>query len=60
MLRGLVWICPMAADEGLTRALGVLAFSCYKRINRFGQRATRVGNACIHALGQVHSLDALD
>lgn len=59
VLRGLVWACPLVETRELTRALTALAVSCYKKIPGLGPRATRVGNACIYALGQMHSLDAV-
>jgi hypothetical protein len=59
LLRGLAWLCGMAEDRELARALTALTLSTYKRIPRIGPRAVRVGNACIVALGKMPGSDAV-
>lgn len=59
LLRGLAWICGLAEDRELARALTSLAISAFKKVPGIGPRATRVGNACITALGMMPGLDAV-
>ena len=59
ILRGLAWMCGFAEDRELARALTALAISAFKKIPGIGPRATRVGNACITALGMMPGLDAV-
>jgi hypothetical protein len=51
-LRGLVWMSPMVNSPDLTRALGALTVSCYRKIPGVGPRAVKVGNAGVYALSQ--------
>lgn len=53
ILRGLCWCCPLYESEELARALTALAISAYKKVPGIGPRATRVGNACVYALGEM-------
>ncbi len=59
VLRGLAMACGLAPDVAVARALTVLALGAYRKIPGRGPRATRVGNACIAALGLMNSADAL-
>lgn len=59
LLCGLAWICGQVTDKGVTRALGLMAVSAFRKVPGKGPRAIRVGNACIHALGQIGSADAM-
>ena len=59
ILRGLAWMCGLEEDRELARALTALAISTFKKIPGIGPRATRVGNACITALGMMPGLDAV-
>jgi hypothetical protein len=59
ILRGLAWMCGLQEDRELARALVTLALSAYRKIPGIGPRATRVGNACITALGMMQGLDAV-
>ncbi len=59
ILRGLAWMCGLAEDRELARALTALAISAFKKVPGLGPRATRVGNACITALGMMPGLDAV-
>jgi hypothetical protein len=59
LLCGLAWTCGQVTDKGVTRALGLMAVSAFRKVPGKGPRAIRVGNACIYALGQIGSADAL-
>lgn len=51
VLKGLAWACASREDSDLARALGALALSAYHKVPGVGSRWTRLGNACIWALG---------
>ncbi|MEW6302739.1 MAG: DUF4132 domain-containing protein [Verrucomicrobiota bacterium] len=51
LLRAFAWCCALQEDNELARALTALAVSTYRKIPQLGPRATKVGNACVHALG---------
>jgi hypothetical protein len=55
ILKGLVWLCSKADDAEIAHALTALAISSYKKISGSGSRATKVGNACFWALGNMPS-----
>ncbi len=59
ILRGLTWTCALFEDKEIARALGSLAISSYKKIPGIGPRLTRVGNACVHALGAIPGMDGV-
>jgi len=59
ILRSFCWIAATLDDDNLTRTLGDLAFSCYKKIPGVGPRAVKIGNAAVNALGQIASETAL-
>jgi Domain of unknown function (DUF4132) len=55
LLAGLAWSCAALENTtlertGLIGALGDAALECYRKIPSFGQRSTKVGNACLTAL----------
>jgi Domain of unknown function (DUF4132) len=55
LLAGLAWSCAALEHTklektGLIDALGDAALECYRKIPNFGQRSTKVGNACLTAL----------
>ncbi|CAA6676888.1 MULTISPECIES: DUF4132 domain-containing protein [unclassified Lentimonas] len=58
-LKGLAWMSGLVNVDELTRALGFVGVSAYKKIPGIGPRATRLGNACVWALGNVGSEAAL-
>lgn len=62
-LRGLSWAVALAPTPtnapDIARALGKLVISAYRKIPQRGPRAILVGNAAIHALGQMKGPDAL-
>lgn len=59
ILKGLCWIASTIPDPDLTRALGRLAISCYRKVPGIGPRAVKIGNAAVYALGQTPGRDAL-
>jgi hypothetical protein len=59
LLRGLAWTSGLWAEKTTARALTSLALSSFRKVPGKGPRATRVGNACIGALGLMGSQDAL-
>jgi hypothetical protein len=58
-LKGLVWCCAVLDDGGLADALARLAVSTYRKVPLIGPRAVKIGNACVHVLGEMHSDAAL-
>lgn len=59
LLTGLAWSGALLKDVTVTRALGVMAVSMYRKVPGIGPRAVRVGNACVVALGMIGDSDAL-
>jgi hypothetical protein len=59
VLRGLLWMVAEVDDPELARAIGRLATSAFKKLPGIGPRAVKIGNACIYALGQMPSPEAL-
>ncbi len=59
ILKGLVWLCADQTDVELTRALGRLAVSAYRKIPGIGPRCVKLGNACVWTLGQMPTTDAI-
>jgi len=59
ILRGLAWCCSFREDADLARALSNLARSAYRKIPLLGPRATRVGNACVTALGLMPGMEGV-
>lgn len=53
ILKGLVWTCGVIGDSRLADPIGKLALSAYRKVPGVGPRATKVGNACVWALGQI-------
>lgn len=58
-LKGLAWCCGLREDADIAGSLSTLAVSAYKKVPGIGPRATRIGNACVHALGQMPGEAAL-
>jgi hypothetical protein len=56
---GLAWVGGLLSDAAVTRSLGVLAVSAYRKVPGIGPRAVRVGNSSINALGMIGDADAL-
>lgn len=59
ILKGLVWCCADLDHPELPRALANLALSSYKKVPGIGPRATKVGNACVYALGAMSDINAV-
>ncbi|MCB1131777.1 MAG: DUF4132 domain-containing protein [Verrucomicrobiae bacterium] len=59
ILKGLVWMAGLLDIDELTRLIGRVGVSAYRKIPGTGPRATRVGNACVWALGNIGSDCAL-
>ena len=59
LLAGLAWVAGLVTDAAVTRSLGTMAASMYRKVPGKGPRAVRVGNACITALGMIGDEDAL-
>jgi hypothetical protein len=58
-LKGLVWCCAVLGDGRLANALARLAVSAYRKVPLIGPRAVKIGNACVHVLGEMHGDAAL-
>jgi hypothetical protein len=59
VLRGLLWLAPEVADPELTRAIGKVVQSAYRKVRGLGPRAPKVGNAGVYALSRIDTLDAV-
>ncbi len=59
ILKGLVWLCAKQTDPNLVRALSKLAVSAYRKLPGIGPRCIKLGNACVWALGQMPTQDAI-
>jgi hypothetical protein len=58
-LKGLAWLSASMPSADLARALARLAQSSYRKVPGIGPRAVRVGNAAVHALGQMPGMDSV-
>ncbi len=58
-IRGLIWLTADREDAATARAIADAAVSCYKKVPGIGPRATKVGNACVYALGVMPGESAL-
>ncbi len=52
VLKGLVWCCA-GEDRELARALTALAGAAYRKVPAVGARCIKLGNACVHVLGEM-------
>lgn len=59
LLCGLAWTCSLTNKLSITRGLGSMALSSFKKVPGRGPRAIRLGHACIWALGQIGGEAAL-
>ena len=59
LLRGMIWLSILVSDETLSAIIGELAMACYKKLSNIGPRCPKLGNACIHALGQMKELSSV-
>lgn len=53
-LRGLVWLSATIGGADVSRLLGQLAVSCYRKVPGVGPRAVKVGNAAVYAISQIN------
>ncbi|MBZ0114418.1 MAG: DUF4132 domain-containing protein [Thermoanaerobaculia bacterium] len=53
VLKGLIWSTAGSAHPEIARAVSIAAVSAYKKVPGVGPRATKVGNACVWALGEM-------
>ena len=57
-LRGLVWMCSLLAESHrLAVAIGDLGQRCLKKVPNYGAYSSKVGHACIWALGAMPGLE---
>ncbi len=61
VLKGLVWCAGVAPETRVevVRGISDAAISAYKKIPGIGPRCVKLGNACVYALGQINSMDAV-
>lgn len=59
VLRGLLWLAPEVADTELTRGIGKVVLSAYRKVRGLGPRAPKVGNAGVYALSRIETIDAV-
>ncbi len=52
-IRALIFMATVAPHDRLAAALGRFCELCYKKIPGVGARSMKLGNACLHALGQM-------
>jgi hypothetical protein len=53
ILKGLIWITPLAEGEGLAGSVGRFAELCFKKIRGLGARSVKLGNAALYALSEM-------
>jgi len=53
ILKGLCWIAGTSGCDAVARSLGLVALATYRKIPGEGMREQKVGNAAVHALGQI-------
>ena len=58
-LKGLVWCCAVDGNAAFADVLEKLAVSAYRKVPGVGPRATKIGNACVNALGDMREDAAL-
>lgn len=59
IVKGLVWITMQLPVEQIAREVKLLAIYSFRKIPDVGAVSTRVGNACLHVLGQLPGLDSV-
>lgn len=53
LIKALVWMASRAGGARLPSVLGRLCETCYRKVPGVGPANIKLGNACIHALGQM-------
>lgn len=51
VLRGLIWCYSFIPDDRMPQVLAKVGMSAYRKIPDLGERAVKVGNACVYAIG---------
>lgn len=59
ILRGLIWLSPRVAAPELVALLGQVGVEGYRQLPQHGPRSLLIGRACIWALGEIGSAEAL-
>jgi len=59
LLKGLAWISIQVDDPRLARALGDAANASFKKVVNVGPRCPKLGNACVGALSNLKSKEAI-
>ncbi len=59
ILKGLVWLCADNDNPAIARTLSQLAVSAYRKVPQIGPRCVKLGNACIWALSQMPTPEAI-
>ncbi len=59
LLKGLAWSCGLNAHAALARALTRLAVAAWRKVPGRGPRASKVGNACVWALGAMPGTEGM-
>lgn len=58
ILKGMIWAIPLSGRDDLAGPLGRFAERCFQKVRGVGSRSTKLGNACLLALGQMGQGDA--
>ena len=53
LIKALVWMAALVQDDRLTVFLGRFCETCYRKVPGLGARSMKLGNACLHTLGQI-------
>ena len=59
VLRGLAWCYSFVPDDRMAATLGSTGLSAYRKLPGIGERASKVGNACVYAIGTVTSTESV-
>lgn len=59
VLRGLVWAATLVPDDTLPQLLADCAIMCFKKIPDYGAPYVKLGNACLWAIAQIESEQAI-
>ena len=59
LLKGLAWLSSLSHDANLTSSLTDSVIQGYRKIPGHGPRAAKVASACLYALSQIPSMDAV-
>ncbi|WP_052351624.1 DUF4132 domain-containing protein [Deinococcus pimensis] len=59
ILRGLLWMLPLAAPQGAARLLGHVVQTSLRKVAGVGPRSPKIANAAVYALSRLEGEDAL-